>query len=216
MSYKPEIARAKGSESATSIVVFGVPLAGVLYLLRAKFPDAAWMWPTEMDVPIMGILASVVAYWTARVRNWQKHKNDPAIVNVNGLGGFKPGIVLALIGAGLLCGGCTTSAVNTVFSETITDTDGVITSTEYSARSKAGLMGELDTSSHDFRYSYGGEENIISAGQSSAGIDNSNQTLLMPILEALINAIATRAQTPAPEPVDVGPPVISTIPWPPQ
>ena len=92
-------------------------------------------------------------------------------------------MMIALVGAG-----CAT--VKTTFREETIDTDGGSTSTTYKAVSLAPPLGKLDTTSHEWIYKYGGDENVIATGQNAAGIDNTGQAVLIPLFEVMMNAIA--------------------------
>lgn len=92
-------------------------------------------------------------------------------------------MALALAGCSSLGGRVLTS-----FSETVTDEEQTTVTTAYTAESRAGMFGQLDTSSHQFRYDW--EGNSIASGQNAAGQDNTgNQAMLTMLSEVLKMAI---------------------------
>jgi len=72
------------------------------------------------------------------------------------------GIVLSII----LVSGCATKAVTE-----FTDADG----THFSAVSKAGVFGKLDTTNQNLGYNWTATEGDISVGNSAQGLDNTTQ-----------------------------------------
>lgn len=92
------------------------------------------------------------------LRNWLKHSGPDALRRVAGIG-----LVLA-VGLGLA--GCATSA-RTEF----IDADG----TSFTAVSKAGPFGTLDTTNQKLVYEWDSEAGGISVGQDARGLDNSGQ-----------------------------------------
>lgn len=79
--------------------------------------------------------------------------------------------------------------VETSFTETVTDPEGFTTTTGYSAVSKAGMFGQLDTSSHTFRYDFGEETNVIASGQDAIGQDNTGNQVAMAMVTELLQAV---------------------------
>jgi hypothetical protein len=90
----------------------------------------------------------------------------------------------------VLLAGCSTmgGTVETRFSETVTGEDGNPVTTTYEATSKAGFLGELEQSNHQFSYSWGGDENVISTGQSGTGQSNAGNAILVEAISAGITA----------------------------
>ena len=92
-------------------------------------------------------------------------------------------LVLALAGCSSMGG-----RVNTSFTESVTEEGQTTVTTAYTADSRAGMFGQLDTSSHQFRYDW--EGNSISSGQNAQGQDNTgNQAMLTMLTEVLKMAI---------------------------
>ncbi len=96
---------------------------------------------------------------------------------------------LCLMLAGLL--GCSAlgGKVETSFTETVTDADGLETTTAYKAVSKAGMFGQLDTSSHTFRYDFGEKENTIASGQDAMGQDNTGNQVAAAMFAELLGVM---------------------------
>jgi len=111
-----------------------------------------------------------------------------------------------VLGTALIFGvfflGCST--VNTRFRETVTDADGTVAVTDYRAMSLAPPLGKLDTSSHQWRYVWGGPENTITTGQDMRGMDNTGQAVLIPLLQTLVDALVkANANVPVAPPVSL-------------
>lgn len=103
-------------------------------------------------------------------------------------------VVLCLAAA---IGGCSSlgGRVQTTFSESVTDpADQTTVTTAYRAESRAGLFGKLDTSNHEFRYAWDGE-NEIATGQSAAGQDNAGNQMLLQVMSELMTLAIQQAGT---------------------
>lgn len=96
-------------------------------------------------------------------------------------------LILSLLA---LAVGCNTmgGTVETRFSETVMDDSGNPVTTSYEATSKAGFLGELEQSNHQFNYRWGGDENEIATGQSGTGQNNTNNVVLVEAISAGIAA----------------------------
>ena len=103
----------------------------------------------------------------------------------------------------IVAGGC----VTTRFAETVTDDVGDVVTTEYEATSAAWPFSKIDLTQHKMDYRWGGNENEILVGQDATGIDNTGMSVLVPMLETLIQGIADAYAAanapPMPQPVDI-------------
>lgn len=100
---------------------------------------------------------------------------------------MRKGIVLCLV---LALAGCSSlgGRVRTSFSESVTEDGQTTVTTSYTADSRAGMFGQLDTSNHEFKYDW--EGNSIATGQNAQGQDNTgNQAMLTMLTEILKMAI---------------------------
>lgn len=139
-------------------------------------------------VAIVPVVASAVA---VAVRNaWNNQKKIKAGVSLTARGVTPPMLIFF---AALFLAGCST--VGTTFEETVTE-DGVTSTTLYKARSAAGPLGQLDTTSHKWDYRWGGEENEITTGQESAGIDNTQQSVIVQALKEILGPLILRIPIP--------------------
>lgn len=193
--YDSDKSKAKGKAAAGRAAVGGGIGVALMATLRQTWPDLM-PWDAEYDMALVAVVASIWAY--VRTVRADKKKHGGVVE--------KPNVTMWLafaLTAGLVASvaaGCTT--VNTKFSETVTDEDGLVTTTTYKALSLAPPLGKLDTTSHEWTYRYGGEENVIATGQAAQGMDNTGQAVLIPLFETMINAIAdaykTQVTTPSP------------------
>lgn len=86
------------------------------------------------------------------------------------------------------CGCAMGSGVKTRLTETVLDEDGNPVTMEYEAKSKAGLLGELDLSVHTLDYAWSNADdgvNRIQVGQSSEGISNAGQVAVVDMVAGL-------------------------------
>lgn len=134
----------------------------------------------------------------------------------NGIGNGRDSkkIVPMLLLVFLLAGGCSTNGrVSTCLEESFLDpATGETITTRYEAESKAGLMGTIDSTLHQFRYDWGGEENHIVVGQGAVMLDNLGQieglalmtellsAIIPGIVEGVVKAIIETAAIPVPVP----------------
>lgn len=90
---------------------------------------------------------------------------------------------------GLVLVGCAT--VKTSYKETTPDENGVLSSTEYTAKSVAAPFGKVDATTHQFTDTRG--EGIgITVGQNATGLDNTGQAAaLKAMTDALTNLVGT-------------------------
>jgi len=171
------------------IVILGQVLAVAAGALLTATP-ATWdtftaAWPAL-------IMAAAIGAWKA-VENVRKN------LYPDGPAWEWGGLFRRLIGMTpliLLCCLVACSTVGTKFRETVTE-NGVTSTTLYEARSLAGPLGKLDTTSHKWQYKWGGPENQIRTGQDSAGIDNSAQSVLVQAFEAVLGPLIMRIPLPS-------------------
>ncbi len=176
-TFNPAITGVKGTKE-------GIAGAVAAWVALRFFSDPS---PETMAF-IIGAVGSVLMVLRNVVREVMRRYNiDPQKI--------LPGGACLLLCAGLASGCGTTSLVKTKFNETIVDSEtGDESTTSYEAVSKAGLLGTLDTSSHDWQYSWGGEENMITTGQVSEGIDNTAQVAIVDVLSDALSALSSLAQ----------------------
>lgn len=129
------------------------------------YDDFKQAWPA-LALPV------VFAIWRA-YRNWAKQHDVQ----------WKPFGLPILILACMISAGC----VSTGFRETVS-ADGV-TTTEYKAMSAAWPFGEIDTTNHEFGYKWDKNGGDIQTGQDAQGIDNTGMTVVVPVIEKLLDKI---------------------------
>lgn len=111
------------------------------------------------------------------------------------------GLCILLAGA-LVMGAVGCATVKTEFTETVTDADGTVMSTTYTARSTAPPLGKLDTTSHEWAYRWTDAGGDLATGQDAAGMDNQGQAAILPVIQALLEALS---KVPEPLPSQGGP-----------
>ena len=133
------------------------------------------------------IIAFGFAVWKA-IENARKNTRPDGLPAWDWPWSSVPVILLCalLVGCTALNGGVTTH-----FTESITDPEtGLVTRTEYMARTHAGILGKVDPTVHNWSYKWGGDENEITTGQGAEGADNTGQALAFKTFENVIGGLA--------------------------
>jgi len=165
--------------AALGLTAFGAVFAAELPEDAASLDVNGWM------VLVAGIVA---ASWKA-LDNWRKNSGQGGLPRWN-WPWEKATCILLIFGLGVQ--GCMTlgGGVRSEFSETA---DGVVTT--YTAESKAGLFGELDTSNQNWVYEYDEQGGKIATGQSAKGLDNSGNVEALRAMGETLNGLAGTLST---------------------
>jgi hypothetical protein len=188
--YDPKISVAKGNAAATNVAIGGLPLAVLIGFVRGSWPGLL-PWPIEMDAGAITILAAVYAWVQAWRVNRKKHVSDGTGSTGSGtpIGPATVGllVVFVALALALAAGGCTTA--RTVFEECIVSPDGSSDTVRFEGSANANLFGEIDTTNQRLDYRWGGPENRIGTGQQTSGLDNTGQSVIIPLVQSLVDGL---------------------------
>jgi hypothetical protein len=167
-------------------VVSAAAIVGMLQAVRSVWPSAL-QWESGEDLVVAGAVAALINIVVAPVvSRYLAFWRDPDKADSAAL---RKSLMCVALCAGLVMGsGCAT--VGTSFKETIVEADGSSAETVYKARSLAPPLGKLETTNHQWNYRWGGEENQIATGQDAQGLDNTGQSVLIPLIQTFMNALA--------------------------